>query len=239
MNAGIRPINNVVDVTNYILLLFGQPLHAFDYDRIGSKEIVVRQATDKEELVTLDGETRVLSPESLVITNGEKPIALAGVMGGLDSEIVPETTTVALEAALFDPISIRRSAKQFHLRSESSARFEKGINQATVAQACDVAAAMIAKLAGGTVLKEAVVASHVEPKDVTVSIKLDRINRYLGTSLSLAGVGGIFDALGFTYELTGEEYTVSIPPRRWDISIEADIIEEVARIYGYDRLPST
>lgn len=239
MNAGIRPINNVVDVTNYILLLFGQPLHAFDYDRIGSKEIVVRQATDKEELVTLDGETRVLSPESLVITNGEKPIALAGVMGGLDSEIVPETTTVALEAALFDPISIRRSAKQFHLRSESSARFEKGINQATVAQACDVAAAMIAKLAGGTVLKEAVVASHVEPKDVTVSIKLDRINRYLGTSLSLAGVGGIFDALGFAYELTGEEYTVSIPPRRWDISIEADIIEEVARIYGYDRLPST
>jgi phenylalanyl-tRNA synthetase beta chain len=239
MNEGIRPINNVVDVTNYILLLFGQPLHAFDYHRIGSKEIVVRRAHEAEELVTLDGETRRLRSEELVITNGAQPIALAGVMGGLDSEIVSDTTTVALEAAMFHPISIRRTANYFNLRSESSARFEKGINQATIGQACDVAAAMIAKLAGGTVLKEAVVATQTNPKDVKVPITLSRINQYLGTALSLAGVGGIFDALGFAYELTDEEFTVIVPPRRWDIQIEADIIEEVARIYGYDRLPST
>ncbi|EMF0105086.1 phenylalanine--tRNA ligase subunit beta [Enterococcus hirae] len=239
MNEGIRPINNVVDITNYILLLFGQPLHAFDYDRLGSQEIVVRQAKATEKIVTLDGETRELTPENLVITNGEQPVALAGVMGGLDSEITETTTTVALEAALFDPISIRRTAKQFNLRSESSARFEKGINQATVAEACDVAAAMIVSLAGGEVLQGAVAGSTYQVEDVTVTITLSRINHYLGTDLTVKEVNEIFEALGFGYQSEGETFTVTVPPRRWDIKIEADIIEEVARIYGYDRLPST
>lgn len=239
MNEGIRPINNVVDITNYILLLFGQPLHAFDYDRLGSQEIVVRQAKATEKIVTLDGETRELTPENLVITNGEHPVALAGVMGGLDSEITETTTTVALEAALFDPISIRRTAKQFNLRSESSARFEKGINQATVAEACDVAAAMIVSLAGGEVLQGAVAGSTYQAEDVTVTITLSRINHYLGTDLTVEEVNEIFEALGFGCQSEGETFTVTVPPRRWDIKIEADIIEEVARIYGYDRLPST
>ncbi|EMF0137662.1 phenylalanine--tRNA ligase subunit beta [Enterococcus hirae] len=239
MNEGIRPINNVVDITNYILLLFGQPLHAFDYDRLGSQEIVVRQAKATEKIVTLDGETRELTPENLVITNGEQPVALAGVMGGLDSEITETTTTVALEAALFDPISIRRTAKQFNLRSESSARFEKGINQATVAEACDVAAAMIVSLAGGEVLQGAVAGSTYQVEDVTVTITLSRINHYLGTDLTVKEVNEIFEALGFGYQSEGETFTVTVPPCRWDIKIEADIIEEVARIYGYDRLPST
>lgn len=239
MNEGIRPINNVVDITNYILLLFGQPLHAFDYDRLGSQEIVVRQAKATEKIVTLDGETRELTPENLVITNGEQPVALAGVMGGLDSEITETTTTVALEAALFDPISIRRTAKQFNLRSESSARFEKGINQATVAEACDVAAAMIVSLAGGEVLQGAVAGSTYQVEDVTVTITLSRINHYLGTDLTVKEVNEIFEALGFGCQSEGETFTVTVPPRRWDIKIEADIIEEVARIYGYDRLPST
>lgn len=239
MNEGIRPINNVVDITNYILLLFGQPLHAFDYDRLGSQEIVVRQAKATEKIVTLDGETRELTPENLVITNGEQPVALAGVMGGLDSEITETTTTIALEAALFDPISIRRTAKQFNLRSESSARFEKGINQATVAEACDVAAAMIVSLAGGEVLQGAVAGSTYQVEDVTVTITLSRINHYLGTDLTVKEVNEIFEALGFGCQSEGETFTVTVPPRRWDIKIEADIIEEVARIYGYDRLPST
>lgn len=139
MNEGIRPINNVVDITNYILLLFGQPLHAFDYDKLGSEEIVVRHAREEENIVTLDGETRSLTSEDLVITNGQVPVALAGVMGGQDSEITETTTTVALESALFDPILIRRTAKRFNLRSESSARFEKGINKGTVGEASDVA----------------------------------------------------------------------------------------------------
>lgn len=239
MNEGIRPINNVVDVTNYILLLFGQPLHAFDYDKLNSKEIVVRRANDKEELVTLDGETRTLTPENIVITNGSVPVALAGVMGGLDSEITETTTTIALEAALFDSVSIRRTSKQFNLRSESSARFEKGINKATIGEAGDVAAAMIAALAGGEVLKGHVAGSEVEVEDQHVAIKLEKINRTLGTELTTEDVDHVFDALGFPFEENEGNYQVTIPPRRWDISIEADIIEEVARIYGYDRLPST
>ncbi|HLQ87750.1 MAG TPA: phenylalanine--tRNA ligase subunit beta, partial [Enterococcus sp.] len=169
MNAGIRPINNVVDVTNYVLMLFGQPLHAFDYDRLNSQEIVVRRAKAGETLVTLDDETRELTPEQIVITNGKEPIALAGVMGGRDSEIIESTTTVALEAALFEPIAIRKASKAFNLRSESSARFEKGINRATVSQACNFAAAMIQQLAGGEVLAGAVVGSSVDAKDVTVA----------------------------------------------------------------------
>ncbi len=239
MNAGIRPINNVVDVTNYILLLFGQPLHAFDYDKLGSQEIVVRRGTEKEELITLDGVTRVLSPENIVITNGQEPVALAGVMGGLDSEIIETTTTVALEAALFDALSIRKTSKQFNLRSESSSRFEKGINKATISEACDVAAAMIAELAGGEVLQGAVKGSEVEAKSVDVEISLERINDYLGTQLTTEEVNGIFEALGFDYSEKDTHYVVTVPPRRWDISIEADIIEEVARIYGYNNLPST
>ena len=239
MNAGIRPINNVVDVTNYILLLFGQPLHAFDYDKLGSQEIVVRRAKDAEELVTLDGVTRELTAENIVITNGQVPVALAGVMGGLDSEIVEGTTTVALEAALFNPLSIRRTSKQFNLRSESSSRFEKGINQATVAQACDVAAAMIADLAGGEVLTGAVKGADFQAEAVTVEIELTRINAYLGTALQVTEVNEIFEALGFDYTENNGHYAVTVPPRRWDISIEADIIEEVARIYGYNNLPST
>ncbi|MBF8807956.1 MAG: phenylalanine--tRNA ligase subunit beta [Enterococcus lacertideformus] len=239
MNEGVRPINNVVDVTNYILLLFGQPLHAFDYDKLGSKEINVRHAKDSEMIVTLDGETRELTPENLVITNGQVPVALAGVMGGLNSEITETTTTVALEAALFDPSTIRRTAKQFNLRSESSARFEKGINKATINKACEVTAAMIVALAGGEVLQGAVIGSSYQAEEVEVNITLSRINRYLGTTLTVEEVSEIFEALGFSYRVEEEAYMITVPPRRWDIQIEADIIEEVARIYGYDRLPST
>lgn len=239
MNSGIRPINNVVDVTNYILLLFGQPLHAFDYDKLNSQEILVRRGNDKEEIVTLDGETRELSTDNIVITNGTVPVAIAGVMGGLDSEITETTTTVALEAALFDPISIRQTSKKFNLRSESSARFEKGINKATIAEAGEVAAAMIAKLAGGEVLQGAVVGSELVAEDAHVEIHIDQINKMLGTELVVSDIDGIFDALGFPFSEQGGLYDVTIPPRRWDIAIEADIIEEVARIYGYDRLPST
>lgn len=239
MNEGIRPINNVVDVTNYILLLFGQPLHAFDYNKLGSKEILVRRAVDAEELVTLDGETRKLTSDNIVITNGSAPVALAGTMGGLDSEITETTTTVALEAALFDSTSIRKTSKQFNLRSESSSRFEKGINRGTIGEACEAAAAMIASLAGGEVLAGAVKGAEPVVENAVVTTTLAHINRALGTDLTTTDVDAVFAALGFeTFEEQGT-YTVSVPPRRWDIHIEADLVEEVARIYGYDKLPST
>lgn len=239
MNEGIRPINNVVDVTNYILLLFGQPLHAFDYDKLESKNIVVRRGKSAEELVTLDGENRKISAENIVVTNGTVPVALAGVMGGADSEITDGTTTVALESALFDSLSVRKTAKEFNLRSESSSRFEKGINHATIGEAGAAAAAMIAKLAGGTVVSGQSIGSKITGEEVKVGVTISRINDYLGTELDQATVNEIFEALGFIYTVDQEKYVVMIPPRRWDITIEADLIEEVARIYGYDNLPST
>ncbi|SJZ38564.1 phenylalanyl-tRNA synthetase beta subunit [Pilibacter termitis] len=239
MSEGIRPINNVVDVTNFILLYFGQPLHAFDYDKLNAKEIFIRRANAEEMLRTLDGEERKLASEHLVITSGGKPVALAGVMGGENTEIDESSTTVALEAALFDPQLIRQASKAFNLRSESSLRFEKGINKATVSLACDVAAAMIAELSGGVVVSGVATGSERTPEEVIVGITLEKINRSLGTSLHKEEVEKIFDRLGFEYRDLEGDFSVKIPPRRWDISIEADIVEEVARIYGYDNLPST
>ncbi|MHC5215142.1 phenylalanine--tRNA ligase subunit beta [Enterococcus sp. LJL128] len=239
MNEGIRPINNVVDVTNYILLLFGQPLHAFDYDKLNSKKILVRRAKEQEKMTTLDGGERQLSSENLVITNGEVPVALAGVMGGANSEITGETTTVALESALFDSLSIRKTSKQFNLRSESSSRFEKGINKGTVGAAGDAAAAMIAELSGGTVVSGKSIGSEVTVEEPVVSVSVERANQYLGTALTEKEIEEIFEALAFEYTSENEVFYVTVPSRRWDITIEADLIEEIARIYGYDKLPST
>ena len=239
MNGGIRPINNVVDITNYILLEYGQPLHAFDYDQIGSKEIIVRRAKENETMTTLDGVERTLDTDNIVITNGTAPIALAGVMGGLDSEITDETVTVALEAALFNPVLIRKTAGKFNLRSESSSRFEKGINVATIRTAGQHAAELMHELAGGTVVAGTASVDTVEVKDTEGVITLEKINRPLGTAISSGEVTAIFNQLGFASTFDGETFTVAVPPRRWDISIYADILEEVARIYGYDNLPET
>lgn len=239
MNEGIRPISNVVDVTNYILLLFGQPLHAFDYDKLGSKEIKVRRAKENEPLTTLDGVERTLNSENIVITNGDIPVALAGVMGGLDSEISDETTTVALEMAMFDHTLVRRTSQSYNLRSEASMRFEKGINQGEISLAGEVAAAMIAELAGGKVLQGVVKGSEVHPENVEVSTTLEKVNRFLGTELTQDQVTTIFHSLGFDSNVQSGVTTVSVPPRRWDITIEADLMEEIARIYGYNNLPST
>jgi phenylalanyl-tRNA synthetase beta chain len=239
MNAGIRPLNNVVDITNYILLEYGQPLHAFDYDRLASKQIFVRRAATYEKLETLDNETRQLTKETIVITNGEKPVALAGVMGGLGTEIKADTVNIALEAALFEPVAIRKTAKELNLRSESSSRYEKGINHGTILTASAHAAALITELAGGSVVKGAAVVSDLTVKDVVVTITLEKLNRSLGTTIETDEVLAIFHRLGFEVTENNGLFEVYIPPRRWDISIEADLLEEVARIYGYDNLPST
>ncbi|OFI47562.1 phenylalanine--tRNA ligase subunit beta [Floricoccus penangensis] len=239
MNIGVRPISNVVDVTNYILMYFGQPMHAFDLDTFKERKILVRDARDGEKLTTLDDVERDLTSDDLVITVADKPVALAGVMGGLDTEITEKSTNVVLEAALFDGASIRKTSQKFNLRSESSARFEKGINEADVTLALDTAAAMIAELAGGKVLNGVVESNDYKPQSVDVAITLTKINSSLGTDLTIDQVVAIFDQLGFETSVDGENLVVTIPPRRWDITIEADLVEEVARIYGYDNLPST
>ena len=236
--AGVRPINNLVDVTNYILMEYGQPLHAFDYDKLPEKAIHVRRATEGETLVTLDGEERTLENE-IVITSGGQPVALAGVMGGLDTEILDETTTVLLEAALFDPKAVRLASQKHNLRSESSARFEKGINKATIVQAGKRAAALIAKLGGGTV-KEAFASSQSYDLELpVVSITLERLNHVLGTSLTVEEVKQVFAQLEYPTTVEGTRFDVTIPAWRFDISIEADLVEEVGRIYGYDKIPAT
>ncbi|MCB6851056.1 phenylalanine--tRNA ligase subunit beta [Lactococcus lactis] len=239
MNAGVKPINNVVDVTNYVLMAFGQPLHSFDFSKFGSDEILVRQAKAGEKMTTLDHVERELDDSDIVVTANGLPVALGGVMGGADSEITDETTSVALEAALFDGTSIRKTSQKFALRSEASSRFEKGINEGTVREALDFAAAMIVELAGGKVLSGVVESNDYQPILPKVSITLSRVNSALGTDLSLETVGKIFVQLGFGVEVEGEKFTCEIPSRRWDIHIEADLVEEVARIYGYDNLPST
>ena len=239
MNAGIRPINNVVDVTNYILLYFGQPMHAFDLDTFEGNQIVVREACTGEKLVTLDDEERELETSDLVIAVADKPVALAGVMGGAATEISPQSSRVVLEAAVFDGTSIRKTSGRLNLRSESSSRFEKGINLATVTEALDAAASMIADLAGATVQAGIVSAGQVDTSDVEVVSTLSDVNRVLGTELTYTDIEDVFRRLGFGLTGDAEKFTVSVPRRRWDIHIEADLYEEIARIYGYDKLPAT
>lgn len=239
MNAGIRPINNVVDVTNYVLLTYGQPMHAFDLDKFDGSAIVAREAIAGEKLVTLDGEERELVAGDLVITVNNKPVALAGVMGGQSTEIDETSKNVVLEAAVFDGTSIRKTSGRLNLRSESSSRFEKGINYATVAEALDFAAAMLTDLAGGQVLAGQVAAGSVPTEPVQVSTTLDYVNTRLGTELTYADIEDVFAKLGFGVTGDAEKFTVSVPRRRWDISIQADLVEEIARIYGYEKLPTT
>lgn len=239
MAAGIRPHNNVVDITNYILLEYGQPLHAFDYDRLGSKEIVVRRAKAGETIVTLDDVERTLTEDHLVITNGKDPVALAGVMGGANSEVCDETVNVFIEAAYFNGATIRQAVKDHGLRSESSTRFEKGIDPARTKEALDRAAVLMAEYAGGEVVGGVVEVNTLTKKEVVVTITLDRINRVLGTTITKEEVAGILTNLQFTFTEHDGTFTITIPSRRADITIEEDIIEEVARLYGYDHLPAT
>ncbi|WP_019777646.1 phenylalanine--tRNA ligase subunit beta [Streptococcus sobrinus] len=239
MNAGIRPINNVVDVTNYVLLYFGQPMHAFDYSKFADKTIVARQAKAGEKLVTLDGEERELITDDLVISVADQAVALAGVMGGQSTEIDVDSKTVVLEAAVFDGQSVRKSSSRLNLRSESSSRFEKGVNYDTVGQALDFAAAMLEEFAGGQTLAGQVQAGSLPTEPVQVSTSLNYVNVRLGTNLTMADIQNVFDKLEFPVTGDQEHFTVTVPRRRWDISIQADLVEEIARIYGYEKLPTT
>lgn len=239
MNAGIRPINNVVDVTNYVLLYFGQPMHAFDFNKFESGDLLARQARNGEKIVTLDGEERDLIDQDIVITVNDKPVALAGVMGGKATEIDSHSKTVVLEAAVFDGKAIRKTSGRLNLRSESSSRFEKGVNYDTVIEALDFAAAMLEELAGGQVLAGYLQAGQVPTEPVQVLTTLDYVNVRLGTNLAYSDIEDVFAKLGFGLAGDAQAFTVSVPRRRWDISIQADLVEEIARIYGYDKLPTT
>ena len=237
MNSGIRPINNIVDITNFVLLEFGQPMHAFDKDLVGDK-IVVRDAKEGEVLETLDGEERKLQTTDLVITDGTRAIALGGVMGGKNTEVSEETKNIILESAYFNPTSVRRTSAAHGLRSDSSARFEKGIDPNMQKAALARAVELILELCPNAVVESSVGVVNKEEEKV-VEIITSYINNYLGITLSTEEIAAILEGLSFTVEVTGENLVVKVPTRRPDISIKQDLVEEVIRIYGYDNLAST
>ncbi|MEB7459568.1 phenylalanine--tRNA ligase subunit beta [Staphylococcus borealis] len=239
IKAGIRPINNVVDISNYVLLEYGQPLHMFDQDHIGSQDIVVRQAKDKEVMTTLDNTERTLVDTDIVISNGQEPIALAGVMGGDFSEVTDQTTNVVIEGAIFDPVSIRHTSRRLNLRSEASSRFEKGIATEFVDEAVDRACYLLQEYASGEVLQDRVSAGDLGSFVTPIDITADKVNQTIGFDLSSDEIKAIFEQLGFDTQQNDDTLTVNVPSRRKDISIKEDLIEEVARIYGYDEIPSS
>ena len=239
MAAGMRPINNVVDVTNYVLLEYGQPLHAFDGGKVANRSIVVRLAAEGEEIVTLDEQKRVLDEQTLLIADREKGLAIAGVMGGANSEITEETEEIVLEAAWFTPQTVRRTSRKLGLRTEGCVRWEKGVDQLRVQEAGERAAALIQQLSGAKVSKglASVVVQQEEP--VVVNVSLEKINQHLGTNLSVSDVSPIFERLQFPYVQEGETWRVTVPTRRGDITLPEDLVEEVARLYGYDKIPTS
>lgn len=232
---GIRPINNCVDITNYILALFGQPLHAFDHKLLGNR-IEVRNAAVNEEIITLDGEKRKLTDNDIVITNGKKPVALGGVMGGFDTEITKDTKDIVLEAAVFDPKTIRKTASRLGLRSESSYRYERGVDLNRTKAALDYALYLFKTLANAKVSKIHSFAGIEKVEDKLIKLEVKDISSILGIKINKKETIKILKSLHFKVD---ENLLVSVPNRRSDIKIKEDLIEEIVRIYGYDKLPST
>ena len=238
-SVGIGVINNIVDVTNFVLMEYGQPLHAFDYDELTENRIVVRRATDSEQITTLDEVERELTPDMLVIADAEKPVALAGIMGGYDSEITETTYDVLLESAYFNPSSVRATAKALGISTEASYRFERGTDPGVVLAALDRAAQLITELAGGTICEGTVDVYPGQQPLTQVQLRPERVNFVLGTILEAAEMVQILNRLGFDVNTTGEVYQVTAPTFRSDVTREIDLIEEIARVHGYDNIPTT
>lgn len=236
--GGIRPINNVVDITNYVLLEYNQPLHAFDYDKIADKRIIVRRGENGEKLVTLDGQERELNDEVLVIADSKNAVGLAGVMGGANSEIIEETTTIFLESAYFNPVNIRKTAKNLGLPSEASHRYERGIDIENVSEAGKRAAYLMQEYAGGEVLSNLI---DIYPKPYQaneIKLKIPMVNKLLGLELTADKIKKMLEKLKFEVDLLDNEtINVTVPAFRSDVEREADLIEEVARMYGYNNIP--
>ena len=246
-SVGIGVINNIVDITNFVLMEYGQPLHAFDYHKLSENRIVVRRAMAGENLKTLDEIERELTSDMLVIADGEKPVALAGVMGGYDSEITEATCDVLLESAYFNPSSIRATAKALGMSTEASYRFERGADPGIVLAALDRAAELITELAGGTICKGIVDVYLGEQPLTEIRLRPGRVNFVLGTELETATMEEILKRLGFDIEESRPEIAptaectvqVTVPSFRSDVTREIDLIEEIARVYGYDNIPTT
>lgn len=237
---GLRPINNVVDITNLVMMETGQPLHAFDADKIRGKKVVVRKAYPEEKIWTLDGVERVLNPSNLVIADSTSAIAIAGVIGGLDSEVTPFTSSVFLEAAIFAPYSVRKTSRQLGLRTEASSRFERKVDPEMVLFASRRALHLIQKLAGGRINKKWLTAGNLPQKKGIITFRKKKIDEMLGFETPLQEVISILERLGFEIISTQEDsLQVKVPSWRHDVTQEVDLAEEVGRIAGYHKIPST
>lgn len=232
--SGIRPINNVVDISNYVMLELGQPLHFYDADRLGN-QLVVRMAEEGEKLTTLDNIERTLSKDDIVIADSTHGVGLAGVMGGLETEVENDTKNVIIESAIFDSVKVRLTSKKI-LRSEASNRFEKGLDPNRTYMAIERACSLLEKYADGKVVTGTVVYDKTEKTDKEIDVTFKNINDVLGTVIPNEEILNVFRKLGFTYTVKGETVTVKVPTRRLDISIKEDLIEEVSRIYGVDNI---
>lgn len=232
--SGIRPINNVVDISNYVMLELGQPLHFYDADKLGNK-LVVRMAEDGEKLTTLDNVERTLTSEDIVIADATHGVGLAGVMGGLETEVEPNTKNIIIESAIFDSVKVRKTSKKI-VRSEASNRFEKGLDPERTTMAIERACKLLEEYAGGTVVTGTVEYDKTNNKEKEIEITFKNINDVLGTVIPNEEILNVFRKLGFTYKVNGETIKVKVPTRRLDISIKEDLIEEVSRIYGVDNI---
>ena len=246
--AGMRPINNIVDITNYVMLELGQPLHAFDYHLLRPRRpdeppvIIVRRAHMGEKMMTLDGAEQILTRDMLLITDGGGPVAVAGVMGGLESEVAQDTADILLESANFDFISIRRTSAALKIPSEAAQRFGRGVDPELTLVALRRAAELMRELAGGSVASGFADAYPRVAESKVIDFKVSEIKRLLGIELAAERVAGILESLGFACEIIEDKppvVRITVPSFRLDVSIPADIVEEIARIYGYDRLPTT
>ena len=237
--AGMRPINNVVDISNYVMLEYGQPLHFFDKDKLG-KYILVRDAKEDEKIITLDGKERSLTSRDIVITDGKKPVCIAGVMGGENTEDDSNTKSILIESAIFDAVSIRNTANRLNLKSEASIRYGKGLNYEYTLKAINRACHLLEKYANAKVLKGTITHDMIDKSLKVVTFKADDINKILGITITNQDMEKELNRLDFTYELNGDQFKVTIPSRRLDVDPNVnDIAEEIGRLYGYHNLVST
>ena len=239
LNAmGVRSVNNIVDITNYVLFELGQPLHAFDLDKLEQKRIIVRRAKKGESIVTIDGVNRPLDPNILVIADGVKPVAVAGIMGGKDTEITESTRNILIESACFDPVVIRKACRQLALASESSYRFERGVDQGMIFASSARAEELVKEIAGARVVGTPSDAGAKLEKEKEVTLDLDEVQRILGIKVAAEDIKEIFKRLHLNPVRKKDMITVTVPSYRADLSKDIDLIEEVARLYGYDKVPS-
>ena len=238
-NVGVRSINNIVDITNYIMLDIGHPMHAFDYDKLAGKHIIVRNAKANEKMKTLDDAERTLEENMLVISDEEKAVAIAGVMGGLDTSVTESTTNVLFEAASFDTVTVRKTSKKLALQSDSSYRFERGTNIDNVPIALNAAASFAKEYANAQPVR-GICDVYPKPEILRqIKVRTKRLNKLVGINLTTAQIETYLLRFKFETRREGEDLVVSVPPYRHDISQEADVIEEVARLYGYNNIPET